>query len=288
MKIILIVFGILLGLALLGVLLYFLLRFWVKGQIVDGPGMVYEADLTYCSVTTGGGMEGGYKNFILALTEDKTGATLTMDEAESWNQPDRVQTYPITLDQLKQVSEYVRHNGMNWWASRRPSDVFALDADTTSLNFTFDDGQTFSVSEQQFPEDAWEKIGGLTKLLVSFAVNENTPRRLVTVPGEGKITILPLYVSLKAEAYQSGYLTVTAENKTGQDITLDPAYTLSRLTDGEWMPLTPTAPASAGEPREMPDLFSLTYLCDLNIYGRLEAGSYLLKMDGWQAEFTLE
>lgn len=104
-------------------------------------------ELRSCTVSTGGGMRGGVR--VVSLSKDENGSAL-LSVSEKEMHSDRLVTTVYRVDEaafahVKEVA--VRHHLYS--ASKRPySKMRALDADTTSVSFDFENDD-FSVSEEQ-------------------------------------------------------------------------------------------------------------------------------------------
>ncbi|MBR2559025.1 MAG: hypothetical protein IKE37_01175, partial [Firmicutes bacterium] len=111
-------------------------------------GMKYAKDeLRSCSVSTGGGMLGGYSNSTLRLEKDGS-VTLTVEGKET--HADRLKTtvYQVSPEALDHVRDLVNQYDL-YRASKRPkSGLEVMDGDTTTLSFTYSKGY-FRIEDDQ-------------------------------------------------------------------------------------------------------------------------------------------
>ncbi len=119
---------------------------WMMFSIVDG--MKYRNDeMKACSVSSGGGMMGGYSRSSLKR-DGAGGAVLTVSKKETHASREVTTVYrvdPAVFDRLREiVNQYDLYR-----ASKRPySKVQVMDGETTSLSFDYEKGY-FSISENQ-------------------------------------------------------------------------------------------------------------------------------------------
>ena len=129
-------------------------------------------DLKFCTVSTGGGMLGGYRSVTLRRSGD--GATLTVAEKETHENRERTTVYTVDAEALNDVKALVLAHNLYGASKRRYSDDQVLDGDTTSLSFTFTTG-SFGVSENQvLSSDMRKGFDAVVVYLNSLAVGEGT------------------------------------------------------------------------------------------------------------------
>ncbi len=130
-----------------------------------------QATLKNCSVSTGGGMLGGYRHVTFSI--DRNGeATLEIAEKETHADREVRTVYradPKAAEELAALAE--AHDLRK--ASKQPySDLVAYDAETTSVSFTFSDGY-FSISENQIlDENMTEGFDAVIRYLNALATGE--------------------------------------------------------------------------------------------------------------------
>ncbi len=111
-------------------------------------GMKYRNDeLKSCSVSTGGGMLGGYSS--ATLRKDKDGnATLVIVTRKTHADREITTTYNIDPTELSTIAGMVNDYDL-FAASKRPlNGIQVLDGDTTSLSFDYSKGY-FNISQEQ-------------------------------------------------------------------------------------------------------------------------------------------
>ena len=106
-----------------------------------------DGELRSCSVSTGGGMLGGYSGSYLAKNKDGS-VTLTVTYREAHNTREVKTVYQADAASLIHVRELVNVYGL-YAASKRPySKHIAYDADSTSVSFSYENG-SFRISDNQ-------------------------------------------------------------------------------------------------------------------------------------------
>ncbi len=103
-------------------------------------------ELRSCSVSTGGGMLGGYRNVTLRRADG--GAVLEVREKQTHADREITTRYAASDEAFSRVAEIVNRHALYAASKRRYSPVQVLDGDTTSISFTFR-SEYFSVSENQ-------------------------------------------------------------------------------------------------------------------------------------------
>ncbi|MBR3212731.1 MAG: hypothetical protein IKF70_06495, partial [Firmicutes bacterium] len=103
-------------------------------------GLKYAHDvMNSCSVSTGGGMMGGYSSSYLKREKDGT-ATLTVTSREYHSAREVTTVYQVDPEAFDHLAELVKKYDL-YAASKRPMSEFqALDADTTRIAFSYSKG----------------------------------------------------------------------------------------------------------------------------------------------------
>ncbi len=152
----------------------------------DGPAAV-SGEVRSCSVSTGGGMLGGYRNVSYSI--DKNGrATLEISEKETHADREVTTVYQADPKAAEELAALIETHDLRK-ASKQPySDLIAYDADTTTVSFRLSDGY-YSISENQvLDKNMREGFNAIIRYLNSLAV------------GEGETTLEPqrAYLYLKS------------------------------------------------------------------------------------------
>lgn len=130
-----------------------------------------DAELKSCSVSTGGGMNGGYRNVTLRREKDGS-VILEIREKETHEDRERTVTYHADPEAPEQVGELVNRYDL-YAASKRPySDMVVYDGDTTTVSFSYKTGY-FSISEnQKLNAKMSEGFDAVIRCLNALAVGE--------------------------------------------------------------------------------------------------------------------
>lgn len=130
-----------------------------------------QATLKSCSVSTGGGMLGGYRHVTFSI--DRNGeATLEIAEKETHADREVRTVYHVDPKAAEELAALAEAHDLRK-ASKQPySDLIAYDADTTSVSFTFSDGY-FSISENQvLDKNMTEGFDAVIRYLNALATGE--------------------------------------------------------------------------------------------------------------------
>ena len=146
-------------------------------------------ELKSCSVSTGGGMLGGYSYSQLKKQKDGT-VTLEVRSKGTHEEREVKTVYQLTPEALEHIKELVNEHNLYGASKRRYSKIYALDADTTSISFSYAQN-AFSVSENQVMS---------RKMFAGF--NEVIRYMSSLAAGEGVTTVEPQTATLYLK---SGY-----------------------------------------------------------------------------------
>ncbi|MCR5781220.1 MAG: hypothetical protein K6G90_00650 [Clostridia bacterium] len=151
--------------------------------------------LISCSVSTGGGMLGGYRTVSLEI-EDSGEATLTVREKETHADREITTVYSASPDAADHIREIINRCDL-YNAGKQPySKMRAMDAETTTLSFRFKE-DSFSISgEQVLSKKMSEGFREVIDYMDSLAV------------GEGDRTVEPQIATLYLENGYTLYFTV--------------------------------------------------------------------------------
>ena len=147
------------------------LNFYVKGHIMDGPGMVNHSALHSVSYTAAGGMLGGHYRLELTVDEnDPEKVTVELSEQEAWNTDEHVTVKTVDHDCCFAVEDIITRSDMRSWADCPPAETITLDADTTTVSICYEDGATYRFSDtQELPDGAWDEIRALRDCILNAA-----------------------------------------------------------------------------------------------------------------------
>ena len=103
--------------------------------------------LRSCSVSTGGGMLGGYTNYYLKRQKDGT-VTLTVTGKETHADRETTAVCEVDPKELDKINEIVLKYHLYPASRKKYSDHQVMDADSTSISFTYEK-HSFRISEYQ-------------------------------------------------------------------------------------------------------------------------------------------
>lgn len=131
----------------------------IQRRIMDGPGMINEEKVKYLYYYHGGSSLGDLYRIELQ------GASFTVEECPGNGMKTKMKTYTVDSSFYSDLDGIIEEYGIKNWTDLPDSEIFALDAATTSLDIRFSDGSSISFSSsKELPEDGWEavrKISGL-------------------------------------------------------------------------------------------------------------------------------
>lgn len=132
--------------------------------------------LESCRVSTGGGMLGGFSSASLRTLRDGS-VVYEVSGKETHADREVTTTYPASSEALAEIKRLVQTYNL-YGASKRPySKMIALDADTTTIAFSFE-SDSFSVSENQVLSPKMrEGFRAVERYLGTLAVGEGTVTR---------------------------------------------------------------------------------------------------------------
>lgn len=111
--------------------------------------------------------------------------------------------------------------------------------------------------------------------------------------GEKEAAVLPLMLLLKVKAYEKGILTVEIINRTGAETSYQDHYVLAKSeSEGNgYVHMRRIADGFSSAPDaktcQIADLETQELECDLRVFGKVEAGKYMIIIDDMRAEFEL-
>jgi len=125
----------------------------LQGQIMDGPGMVYEPDIESLTYYHGGSSIGDI--YRIDLYE----SSFTVTECPGNGNPTSEKKYDVGAGIYGKLEEIVFRYDMTSWTDLPDSDVIALDGPTTYIDICFADGREISASSnQELPKGGWNAV----------------------------------------------------------------------------------------------------------------------------------
>ena len=151
-----------------------------------------QTNLTSCRVSCGGGMLGGYSSQTLKKEGNKV-VYVTENKAVH-NERLVTKAYLAKEEDLELIKDLVIRYDLYRASKKGQSPIQALDAETCTVSFSFEDGTYFSVSDtQDLSRKEMEHTREITNTLANFAVGEPT------------VEIEPHEIALILDGYQEGY-----------------------------------------------------------------------------------
>ena len=135
----------------------------MKGQVLDGPGMVNKT-VTSVSYDCSGGMDGGSLSMTLELNPEGD-CTFSYSSRESWNSKEETRSYKVSREPLYRLEDIFKSCRVESWGELKRSEIEALDAPTKSIVFVYD-GKSYRLSDgYEFPEEGRGIIGDVYDIL---------------------------------------------------------------------------------------------------------------------------
>ena len=162
--------AIVVGALLIGVYL------WSQNRVLDKDGMIYEPEpgdvsapaVSRIYILTSGDENGcSYSWEAYLVSADKV--QVIIRQQPTHNSREKVTKRTVDLDVLAQVSAIIDEYGMTDWDNLPPAELFALDAASTSMSFTYrGEDHRFSDS-QEVPSGGWKAVSGIKTILEEAA-----------------------------------------------------------------------------------------------------------------------
>jgi len=121
----------------------------------------------------------------------------------------------------------------------------------------------------------------------------NAEMLVLKTPSDSEISTLPLEMMMKVTGYEDGILTVAITNQVGEEMTYTDDYILAKSYDNgvTYAHMNKSGViginVSKANVYKIADLETQELKCDLRIFGKLEAGMYMIILDDMKAEFQL-
>lgn len=101
--------------------------------------------------------------------------TLTIQDRESNGLPTYETVYSISEDYVKAIADIINTNGLRKWKDLKKSDMFVLDAPSSSFSIKFAKGEYITVGDMDIPpENGWTYIRQIEDIIDQAIADENT------------------------------------------------------------------------------------------------------------------
>ena len=176
MKEIIIASSIVLGVAAISVVGYFLVKHFVDKSKLDGDGMVNDRCLS-CKYHLGGGMEGDSLSITVKENDNET-ATLEVVSCSGPYHEEITENYTVSFNSLEKIYQIYKKYKVSKWGELKKSEIQALDAPVVSVCIKTA-GTTVSFdSTKEFPKNSFTIISEIRSVLydcIEQAKNKKNP-----------------------------------------------------------------------------------------------------------------
>ena len=160
---IIIVSSVILGVAVISTVVYFLVKHFSKDNLLDGDGMVNDRCLS-CKYHLGGGMERDSISITVKETDNET-AALEVVSCSSPDYEEITENYTVSFDSLEKIYQlYTKYDVKNW-GKLPESELIALDAPVTSISIKTVNTTVSFDSYKEFPGDGYSIILDIRSVL---------------------------------------------------------------------------------------------------------------------------
>lgn len=163
MKEIIIVSSVILGVAVVSTVGYFLVKRFLKDNSLDGDGMVNDRCLS-CTYHFGGGMERDSVSITVKENDNET-ATLEVVSCSSPDYEEITENYTVSFDSLEKIYQIYKKYEVVKWGELPKSELIALDEPVISISIKTVDTTVSFDSTKEFPEDAFTIISEIRSVL---------------------------------------------------------------------------------------------------------------------------
>ena len=163
MKEIIIASSIVLGVAAISVVGYFLVKHFIKDNTFDGDGMVNDRCLS-CTYRLGGGMEGESLSITLKENDNET-ATLEVISSNSPGDEEITENYTVSFNSLEKIYQIYKKYKVSKWGELKKSEIQALDAPVVSVCIKTADTTVSFDSTKEFPKNSFTIISEIRSVL---------------------------------------------------------------------------------------------------------------------------
>lgn len=160
---IIIIASVILGVAVISTVVYFLVKHFSKDNLLDGDGMVNDRCLS-CRYHFGGGMERDSVSITVKENDNET-ATLEVVSCSSPDYEEITENYTVSFDSLEKIYQlYTKYDVKNW-GKLPESELIALDAPVTSISIKTVNTTVSFDSNKEFPDDGYSIISDIHSVL---------------------------------------------------------------------------------------------------------------------------
>lgn len=163
MKEIIIVLSVILGVAAIFTVGYFLVKHFLKDKLLDGDGMVNDRCLS-CTYHLGGGMEGNSLSITVKENDNET-ATLEVVSCNSPYYEEITENYTVSFDSLEKIYQIYKKYEVAKWGELPESELIALDDPVVSVCIKTVNTTVSFDSNKEFPENAFTIISEIRSVL---------------------------------------------------------------------------------------------------------------------------
>ena len=140
------IIGLLIGVLLTGIIAgvwYYKTKFYIP----DKDGMVREISdtVTRCTYSSGGGMEGSYESLEISIRENGE-VWLEYSSLPYIGAEEETVSHTVPAEAIEEIRSLCKKIGVLDWGELPDEELLLLDAPTTSVSFTYGDGEYYSVS----------------------------------------------------------------------------------------------------------------------------------------------
>lgn len=160
---IIIVSSVILGVAVISTVVYFLVKHFSKDNLLDGDGMVNDRCLS-CKYHLGGGMDGDSLSITVKEADNET-ATLEVVSCSGPYHEEITENYTVSFDSLEKIYQIYKKYKVSKWGELKNSEIQALDAPVVSVCIKTA-GTTVSFdSTKEFPKNSFTIISEIRSVL---------------------------------------------------------------------------------------------------------------------------
>ena len=163
MKEIIIVSSVILGVAVVSTVGYFLVKRFLKDNSLDGDGMVNDRCLS-CTYHFGGGMERDSVSITVKENDNET-ATLEVVSCSSPDYEEITENYTVSFDSLEKIYQIYKKYEVSKWGELPKSELIALDEPVISVSIKTVDTTVSFDSTKEFPDDSYSIISEIRSVL---------------------------------------------------------------------------------------------------------------------------
>lgn len=163
MKEIIIVSSVILGVAVVSTVGYFLVKRFLKDNSLDGDGMVNDRCLS-CTYHFGGGMERDSVSITVKENDNET-ATLEVVSCSSPDYEEITENYTVSFDSLEKIYQIYKKYKVSKWGELPKSELIALDEPVISVSIKTVDTTVSFDSTKEFPDDSYSIISDIRSVL---------------------------------------------------------------------------------------------------------------------------